>query len=215
MRRQDAGFTLLEVLLAIALAGLVLVSLNTFVFSMGELWGRDSERRLFDQHVNAVARFLAAEMSEATLPPAARANAAPVTPQQVTPSGGAAENLITFELPAGCRILSWPDRPLPEVVCSLQVRERAGLFLLWHSRLEARFDTDPPRETLLTPLATALSYDYFDANLKRWTTETAFRTDSNSKPTAPQRLRVSFAYGKLKRDIVIPVPVAPQGLPNF
>src|SRR5262245_29771708 len=54
---HSSGFTLLEILLAVALVGLVLVALNTFVFSMGELWGQRSEVRLFEQHVRAVVRF--------------------------------------------------------------------------------------------------------------------------------------------------------------
>jgi prepilin-type N-terminal cleavage/methylation domain-containing protein len=45
------GFTLLEILLSLALIGLLLVSLFTFIFSMGELWGRNTDVRLFDLHV--------------------------------------------------------------------------------------------------------------------------------------------------------------------
>ena len=48
-RNSSGAFTLLEVLLSLALVGLLLIALNTFVFSMGELWGRNSDRRLFDQ----------------------------------------------------------------------------------------------------------------------------------------------------------------------
>ena len=205
--------------MALALAALLLVALNTFVFSMSELWGRSNESRLFDQHVNAVARFLQDEMRAATLPPFARANATPVTPQQITPQNGAMDNLITFDLPAGCRVITWDGPPLPEVVCSLQVRNHEGLYLLWHSRLETRFADDPPRETLLTPLVTAMAYDYYDDNFKKWTTETALRSDTSATSPqlqAPQRLRLTFTYGKLKpRDVTIPIPPSPSTMPNF
>ena len=60
MRRR--GFTLIEVVLAMALVALILVGLNLFVFSMGELWGKNTDVRLFDQHVRAVTRFLQREM---------------------------------------------------------------------------------------------------------------------------------------------------------
>jgi prepilin-type N-terminal cleavage/methylation domain-containing protein len=209
------GFTLLEILLALALVGLVLVGLNTFIFSMGELWGRNSDVRLFDQHVNAVTRFLEQQLRTAALPPAARANATPIGPKEVTPSNGALDKLITFELPSGCRIISWPDRPLPEVVCSLQVREHVGLFLLWHSRLETRFDTDPPHETLLTPFVTALAYDYFDTTSRNWTTQTILKSDVNGQPLAPQRIHLTFTYGKLSRQTTVAVPTTLQGMPNF
>ena len=212
---RERGFTLLEVLVSLAIVALILVAMNTFVFSMGELWGRRADVRLFDQHVNAVTRFLAGELRTATFPPAARAFATPVTGEPITPQNGISGNLITFELPAGSRFLSWPDRPLPEVVCSLQAREGEGLYLLWHSRLETRFAEDPPRETLLTPLVTALSYDYYDDSFKRWTTEQAVRNDTNGNPEAPQRLRLTFTYGKLTRDALVAIPVAQQGMPNF
>lgn len=69
---RTRAFTLIEVLLSMALAALVLVSLNTFVFSMGELWGKNADLRLFDQHVRAVTRFLQREALRASLPPRPR-----------------------------------------------------------------------------------------------------------------------------------------------
>lgn len=218
-RCRARGFTLLEILLSLALVSLMLVALNTFVFSMGELWGRNADVRLFDQHVRAVTRFLQHELRAAVLPPAAVARSNPIALEEVQPQGGATDKLLTFELPAGSRILVWPDpkRPLPEVVCSLQAREREGLILLWHSRLEKNFDSDPPRETVVTPLVTALSYDYFDADANRWTTETMLKPDPNggTNPLLPQRLRLKFAYGKLTRESVVTLPSAVEGLPLF
>lgn len=213
--RRLPGFTLLEVLLSLALVGVLFVGLNTFVFSMGELWGRNGDVRLFDQHVNAVTRFVDQMLHDATLPPAARTGSTPVAIQQVTPASGTADFLLTFELPQGNRLLNWPDRPLPEVVCSLQSRPNDGLYLLWHSRLEQRFAEDPPRELRLTPLLAALAYDYYDDNLKKWTTQAALQTDATGAQEVPQRLRLQFAYGKLKRETTVPVPVTLQGLPNF
>lgn len=214
MRRRP-GFTLLEVLLSLALVGVLFVALNTFIFSMGELWGRNGDVRLFDQHVNAVTRYVARLFADATLPPAARPGSTPIAIQQITPQSGIAEFLITWELPAGNRMLPWPDRPLPEVVCSLQARANDGLYLLWHSRLEARFTDDPPRELKLTPLLASLAYDYYDDTQKKWTTQTTLQTDASGAQEMPQRLRLQFAYGRLKRETTVPVPVTLPGLPNF
>src|SRR4051812_3329908 len=69
-RSPGAAFTLIEILLALALVALLLVGLNTFIFSMGELWGQRADVRLFDQHVRAVTRFLEHELRAAALPPA-------------------------------------------------------------------------------------------------------------------------------------------------
>jgi prepilin-type N-terminal cleavage/methylation domain-containing protein len=212
MRRR--GFTLIEVLLAMALVALVLTGLILFVFSMGELWGKNADVRLFDQHVRAVTRFLQREMLKASLPPAAAVNATPVGVQPVKPSGRSQENLITYMELSGSRILRWPDNPLPEVYCSLEVRRDQGLFMLWHSDLENHFNDDPPRETLVSQFVTALAFDYFDTDFNKWTTETALRTDAGGNPLPPQRLRVTFAYNHLTQEAIVVIPSTGQGLPN-
>jgi prepilin-type N-terminal cleavage/methylation domain-containing protein len=208
------AFTLIEVLLSMALVGLVLVGLNTFMFSMGELWGKGTDVRLFDQHVRAVTRYLQREMIRATLPPAAAVNSTPIGVQPVTPASGTQENLITFMQLSGGRILKWPDVPLPEVMCSLEVRRDQGLFMLWHSDLENHYNDEPPRETLVSPFVTALAYDYYDTDFNKWTTETALRTDSGGNPLAPQRLRITFTYNRLTREALVNLPGTPAGMPN-
>lgn len=207
------GFSLLEVLLALALVGLVLVAMNSFIFSMSELWGRNNDVRAFDQHVRNVTRFLEGELRTAALPPNGNAKEAAVAPQEVRNHSGVIEPLITFELPSGSRLINWPERPLPDVVCSLAVRDRDGLLLLWHSRLEKRFEQDPPRETVITPLVTAMSYEYYDPDFKRWQTEPALRREGNGEYKTPQRLRLRFTYGKLTRESMIALPAPTEGLP--
>jgi prepilin-type N-terminal cleavage/methylation domain-containing protein len=212
---RRSAFTLLEILLALALVALLLVALNTFVFSMGELWGLRTDVRLFEQHVRAVTRFLEHELRAAVLPPAAKPNSAPIGLEEIRPQNGLMEKMLTFDLPAGSRLFSWPERPLPEVVCSFQVRSREGLILLWHSRLEKNFDTDPPRETVVTPLVNALSYDYYDPDTNRWTTETTLKTSPQGQPMTPQRLRLKFMYNKLARESVVTLPSTGEALPAF
>jgi len=215
--RSTAGFTLIELMVSLGIVALMLIALNTFVFSMGELWGKNTDYRIFHQHVNAVSRFLEEELQTATLPPSARTSSVPVEPEQITPQDGLTDDLITFDLPAGCRILPWPDRPLPEVTCSLQVRQNEGLYLLWHSRLETTYSTTPPREILLTPYCTTMQYDYYDDNFKKWTTYQTLQTDpSTGLYEMPQRIRLTFAYAKIPPfDVLIAVPAALQGAPNY
>ncbi|MBI3878047.1 MAG: prepilin-type N-terminal cleavage/methylation domain-containing protein, partial [Verrucomicrobia bacterium] len=57
-RRQSRGFSLVEILLAVALLGALLLSLNVFIFSMSEIWGQNADKRLFEQHVRAVTRHV-------------------------------------------------------------------------------------------------------------------------------------------------------------
>ena len=209
------GFTLLEILVALALTALVLVALNTFVFSMGELWGRNSDLRLFDRHVRAVSRFLENELRVAALPPNGDPKKSPFPVADIQTQGNGTETLLTFELPEGCRLFVWPGQPLPEVVCALSIRPEKGLVLLWHSRLEKNFDTQPPRETLVTPLVTELSYDYYDEGFKNWKNQPTLQKDGTGQYTVPQRLHLKFVYRTHTQEVMIPIPGVTEGVPSF
>jgi prepilin-type N-terminal cleavage/methylation domain-containing protein len=211
-KEQCRAFTLLEILVALALVALVMVAMNSFVFSMGELWGRNSDLRLFELHVRNVTRFLERELRNAVLPPARGAQSG-VSVREIRAQTGITEKLLTFELPEGSRIFTWPERPLPDVVCSLTVREREGLLVLWHSRLEKKFSDDAPRETVITPLVSEMSYDYYDPNFKNWKNERTLRQDQNGEPETPQRLRLKFTYDGRTLESVIALPAGLEGMP--
>ncbi|HEX2100200.1 MAG TPA: prepilin-type N-terminal cleavage/methylation domain-containing protein [Candidatus Synoicihabitans sp.] len=213
--RRRRAFTLLEVVLALALVGLVLVSLNTFVFSMGELWGRNRDVRLFDQHVRAVGRFLNQELRTAALPPAVAANTAALEAREVKVEFGRSAELVTFGLREGSRLFTWPERPLPEVVASLDVRPGRGLVLYWQSALEERFGEDAPRELVLTPLATGIAYDYYSEDFERWETLPNLRKDRNGDLETPGRLRLTFRYRNLTREVLVVLPANHEGLPAY
>lgn len=215
--RRASGFTLLEILVALALVGLVLVGLNTFIFSMSELWGRRSEARLFDQHVRAVSRFLERELRRAVWPPETAPGQAGLSVREVRPRTGSTEPLLRFELREGGRLLTWPGAPLPEVVCALAVRDGTGLVVLWQSRLETRFGEDPPRETLISPLVTRIQYDYYDDESRTWRTESTPRRnrDQTERYDAPQRLRLTFKHRAATQETLITVPSSAEGIPTY
>jgi hypothetical protein len=86
--------------------------------------------------------------------------------------------------------------------------------MLWHSDLENNFNTDPPREALVSPFVTALEFDYYDTTSNRWSTETQLKTDASNNPIPPQRLELTFTYSGLVRRMFIIIPTPGQGLPN-
>ncbi len=213
-RRATDAFTLVEILMAVALLGAVLLALNLFVFSMGELWGRNTERRLFDQHVRAVTRHVDGLLRRAVLA-GPDASTAAIGPDEIRGETGGNVKLLTFELPAGDRTLPWPEEPLPDVVCSLEAREGRGLVLYWHSRLETRFADDPPRTLVLTPFGTSLTYDYFDADSKSWRSSPQLQQDSQGKWPTPDRITLRFAHGKMTAEATLAVPATGAALPAF
>lgn len=199
------GFTLLEVLLALMLTGMILVATTFFIFSMGELWGRGVEDRLFDRHSSGVSRFLQSTLSQ-SLVAADSSEAGRISLSQPPGIGRFDESLITFELLEGPPFLVWPDAPLPAVVCYLKLVEGEGLFLLWHSRLEIDFEEQAPRSTLLSPFVTELIYDYYDSETEAWTSLPDFDHGDGGEPVLPTRVRLVFAYDGMTKETILTLP---------
>jgi prepilin-type N-terminal cleavage/methylation domain-containing protein len=316
--RTSRGFTLLETLLAVALAAALLVAVNFFVLSMGELWGGGSEVRLFDRHVRGVTRFLESLVqqsvvptttSTATLPDGTMPKATPQTrlappsglarfaalifgdgirhpvtvgtvtgprvgfllaslatrteagssaqppsrqggaariPEQVRTTGtnrtgtGAANSsadassqdatgdrfriatpagydgappMLMFEVDEAPGQCVWPVRPLPQVECALQINADEGLVLLWKSKLEEDYGKGRPRKTQLSPFGQTVAFEYYDADRKSWTLSQQPQSDGNGGWLVPQRLRLTFVNGPMKREVSIVLPGAPGGAP--
>lgn len=206
----SAAFTLLEVLLALSLAAMLMVSATFFIFSMAELWGGGSEQRVFERHARGVTRFLQNSLQQSLV------SQDPESPGRVAlrrpPGRGDFEDpLISFELMESPGFLVWPEQRLPYVVCYLHWEAGQGLFLQWHSRLEVGFEEQEPRATLLTPFVTGMIYDYYDMESGVWSSETAPRTGEGGVHELPSRVRLIFEHDGFSLATILVIP--PQNVP--
>lgn len=209
--RAARGFTLIELLLALALLTMLMTALLTFVFSMGEIWGRGGEKRLFEQHVNAVSRHVESLLRRAAWPRGGSAQAEPFAVHDVRPANGPSASLLGFDLLDGDRLLQWPGQPLPEVRCHLAQQRDRGLVIYWQSLLEQDMDTKPPRETLVSPLVTQLAYAYQDPSSGSWRTEQLLRKNNAGEWLLPDRLILTFKQGTYEavRELTLPLGGSP------
>ena len=66
---KKRGFSMIELLLAMAIGGMLLVGAVSLLVTMSQAWAnRPATRDAFDAHVNGVANFLQATLEEASLP---------------------------------------------------------------------------------------------------------------------------------------------------
>jgi len=209
--RSARGFTLIELLLALALLTMLVTALLTFVFSMGEIWGRGGEKRLFEQHVNAVTRHVESLLRRAAWPRGGAAAEEPFAVHDVRSPTGPTASLLGFDLLEGDRLLQWPEQPLPEVRCHLAQERERGLVLYWQSLLEQDLDTKPPRQTLISPLVTQLAYAYQDPNTGSWRTETLLRKNNRGEWLLPDRIVLTFKQGtyEANRELTLPAGGSP------
>ena len=214
--RPPSAFTLLEILVAVALLGALLLALNVFIFSMGEIWGRNSEQRLFDQHVRAVTRHVEKLLRTGALSSGVLGGAAPsLAVQEIRVLSGATEPVLSFELPEGDRMMAWAEQPLPDVVCALGAHPGQGLVLYWHSRLEKHFADQPPRATVLSTFGAGLSYEYYQPDFKTWQSQPVLQKARDGKWRLPDRVTLRFVHGKMSAVTTVALPAAHDGLPAF
>lgn len=210
------AFTLVEVLLALTLLAALLLAINQFVFSITEAWTKNQDRFVFEQHARTVTRHLdgllqtAARSARAGVPPAG----APAGAEVRLPEGGTA-GLLTFDLPVGDRLLTWPGTPLPEVQCALAWRREEGLVLYWKSRLETDFADANPRMTVLSPFVIGLAYDHFDAETGLWSTADRLEQDGAGNFSAPRRIRLVFRRKDTVIEETIVLSGVQEGLPAY
>ncbi|HAT60744.1 MAG TPA: hypothetical protein DCS60_08250 [Opitutae bacterium] len=215
--RSSKGFTLLEVMFAVFMGAALLVAATTFVFALGELWGKGANVWLFQKHVRGVSRFLEQSIQKSGWK---TSTGEAQTPVYWSNRGGRAyenEQLLTFELDKSPGVLVWPEMPLPHVVCSLKLDEEDGLYLLWRSRLETDFKEEEPRKTLISPFVTEINYYYLEAEDEEaeWEIEDDPNKEADGQFLLPQRIEITFEYEgrEEKRQIVLPVSF--DGVPFF
>ncbi len=210
-----SGFTLIELLLALALLAMLVAALFSFVFSMGEIWGRGGDKRLFEQHVNAVTRHVESLLQRAAWPRSGTGSAEPFAVDEVRTTVGARADLLGFELLDGDRLMEWPENPLPEVRCHLAQEGNRGLVLYWQSLLEEDVAQKPPRSALISPLVTKLAYAYYDAAGRSWRIEPGLRKNNAGEWLLPDRLVLAFKHGTFEASRELTLPAGGGGLPEF
>jgi prepilin-type N-terminal cleavage/methylation domain-containing protein len=202
------GFSLLEMLVSLALLGILMVTLNTFLFSMSELWGGGRDQRLFDQHARAATALVRRAFSEATLAPGGSG----VALKDVDDGAGTTAPRLSFLLPDAGRLADWPEAPLPDVDFNVFVEEGRGLVFQWRSRLELERDLTDRHETVISPFVTGLRFEYFDPELREWTVEDEpVQEPASTAWRKPARVHLVFERGALKATKVIDLPIKRAG----
>ncbi|MEC7907197.1 MAG: hypothetical protein VYC82_08225 [Verrucomicrobiota bacterium] len=213
--RFRGGFTLLEIMFAVFMGAALLVAATTFVFSLGELWGKGANVWLFQKHVRGVSRFL--EQSFQTSGWKLSDGEVESVVYWANRGGREYENeeLLTFEFEKSPGVLVWPEDPLPYVVCSLELDDEEGLYLLWRSRLEEDFGEEEPRKTLISPFVKGIKYFYIDPEDEdaEWEIEEDPVKETDGTFMLPQRIEIIFEYEGQEEKRQISLPSLFSGVP--
>jgi prepilin-type N-terminal cleavage/methylation domain-containing protein len=207
MRRR--GFTLLEILLSLAILAGVLVALNSLLFGIVGGWGEGRDRRLFDQHRRALARQLGDAVRDAAEAP----GGTPLAIRKQAWAGRGEEPRPAWSLPEGGRLATWAGEPLPDVDFTMEVDEEKGLVVGWRSRAEVDGEADRWHEAVVSPFVRRLEFAYAPAGAGgRWeVSETPLSEPGFTGWRTPDHLRLHLELGKEKAEVRVRVSGRREG----
>ena len=234
--RKASGFTLIEVLLALALASLVLLAGTSLLVNLSQIWvKRPAARQAFDAHVNGVARFLTATLAKAVPSPLSPND--PAIRLEIPVGDLLDEDRITFSLKDAPPMLHWPREATAGITCHLHLKEGEGLSILWFSNLQEMKNSpegkkvlkeeDELMKTLLSPVATKITYCYYveqddppEKKDKEWEELDELREDSDptvDKRLLPEFIKLEFEHQDAKKTLMktVSIPIKkppPNGL---
>ncbi len=163
---------MVEVLLAMALGGLVLAAASALLVTLAQAWAnRPATRDAFDAHVNGVAHFLTAVLEEASLPNLNKQSVSKVDTQKLPFSSGVEDEELFFYLRETPPLFVWPHGPATRTHLYLLCEENEGLSFLWFSELQELEkndeglmepeDEDELKKTLISRFCKSITYWYY------------------------------------------------------
>lgn len=212
--RPRGGFTLIEVVLAIALTGLVLSAATTFLVIVSGIWLSRNDESFFQQHASGATAFVKGLVARAE--PPAEGDGGPVQWNRPPGYGDFEDPLLAFRLSEPPAILGPEAVGLAGLQLYLYHAREEGLYLIWHSDLIETEETRDLRHTLVSPLVTEVAYAYYDAEFDDWEIETQPRTaETVTTFVLPDYLRFTLSYQGQEELFYVPIPTAKPEIPPF
>jgi len=159
---KQKGFTLIEMVIAIALGAVILVAASSLLLSITQLWIKEEHLDDFQGHVHGVKTFLQTHFNEASY----RINQdLPTVEWSSPPLGsqlGTNESYLSFYVYTPSPLFR--TESLVPIVCYLSFDKQNGLSIIWHS-LEK---SGGIYETPLSPWVKGIKLHYYDLDSNHW-----------------------------------------------
>jgi len=231
--KKPTGFSLIEVLLALAVGGLILMAASSLLVTISQAWvNRPATRDAFDAHVNGIAHFLTAVLEEATFPNEGSDGVDVVELSRPVGFSETDNPLIKFYLREAPPLFYWPYGPASRVHSYFLFEESDGFYFLWYSDLQELEksesgelqpeDEDQLFRTQISPYFDQVYYCYWgeeDENMddkKSWQIKAELEEDiEDGKFRIPDFIKIVFRWEEedLERTITLAIrKPAPSGI---
>lgn len=201
------GFTLIEIICALAIGSMLLAFATQFLVDINRDWAVRDEARFFEEHVDGVVRFLDGmlrkNIGDHRLSEEERYPVLEYPPGM--PDLG--EPVIKFRFVEGSPLLVAPDDPPGPVTAYFAIEEEEGLVIYWHSDLRPEIDdVSEMNRTLVTPWLAGGSFIYYEEEDEQWEEEEELRREGD-EPVYPDRVKLTFRYNdavEVTKTLVMP-----------
>ncbi|MBC2596155.1 hypothetical protein H5P28_17950 [Ruficoccus amylovorans] len=186
VHRFRAGMSFLEVLLAVAMLGLLIVAGATMLFALTRSYFTLETSPLFDRHADGVIGLLRSLASESGPPPDPNSNARPGPQFGWSTSPVSQKSTLSFKIDRDLAFFVSDEHPLPAIDAFLEFDEENHQFwLAWYVDPKFTNNNRTINYTLLSPWASDIQYGYYDEGQNQWEFEFASddsRQHGNEKP---------------------------------
>jgi hypothetical protein len=186
--RSRLGISFLEVLLSVAMLGLLMIAGSTMLYSFTHTYFSLETGPQFERHADGIVEMLDYFASVSSTPnaPAGRHYVWEKSPISEHPT-------LSFKLDQDIPLLVSDLAPLPPVNAYLEYqREEKQFWLVWSPKPKKN-DKEPKYQyTLLSPWASGIEYGYYDSEQQSWEYELASSDNRQHGTQRPSRVRLIF-----------------------
>jgi len=197
LRRAKRAFTLLEIVLALAVTALLLSGASFFLYSLSSIWLKADTEPTLDQHYRGACRFLEylilqAKTSSSTSTTSTTSSTTTTSTSTTSTSSSASSSSTSStsaanvswgfppnESTAGTPMMQisladplpffvWDEGPLPNITCWLMLDDKEGLYAVWKSEKESKENPSEIYRTPISKLVTGITYLYYDDSTMLW-----------------------------------------------
>ncbi len=226
-QRARRGFTLIEILVALSLGGIILTAASFHLVSLGKIWTHDWSQRHYMHHKESLTTLMIRVFKEADSGFSSlgtKGNIAGLRWENPPGESTLDDPFLRFYLKQPPPVLISNPPLASSVVCYLVFDEDEGLSLLWYPLIQTRDgeeevqDVDDLYRTTLSRFVSRVEYCYYDAEKEQWETEEE-PLEENDKFMMPDFLKFTFRFHDEheEEDFVsfIPLPPSEKDAPLF
>ena len=179
---------MIEVLVAVAISGMIMAAVASFLFSTAQAYARETYLNAKDEHIQGVASFLRQTFLESQ-------SAEEKLKWSTLPGDENREpEYLSFQLTQPNPLLTYGNINPSGVQCYLKITDPDEFVLLWRPRMMPLEDANEPAlfKLIITDQISEISYFYYDSEEERWDKESRPMENDNGLLAMPDYLEFTF-----------------------